>query len=87
MWFLLAENPGSSAVNVNVLLCINSNKKLFFDVYSEENYGHVCVHIIQCFNLSWISTTLSTLSEKVYFVYLKYQMSLPWTPSTHEAEV
>lgn len=67
IWFHLAENPGSSAVNVNALLCINSNKKYFFVAYSEENCGHVCVHVIQCFNLSWISTTLCTLLDKVYF--------------------
>lgn len=60
IWFHSSENPGSSAVDVN---CINSNKKYSFVVYSEENYGHVCVHIIPCFNMSWISTTLSILLE------------------------
>lgn len=68
IWFHLAENPGSSAVHVNGLLSLNSNKKYFFLVYCEKNYGHVCLRIIQCFNPSWISTTISALLEKAYFV-------------------
>lgn len=43
--------------------------------------------MIQCFNQAFISTTLSIFLEKVYFVLLKYQMSLSWTASPHAAEV